>query len=282
MSAAALYPFTLNFSSARSAAFFPFMFDGKEADAGGTLPAPSCVISAREAGDMRFNPAAENPARERFFSSLGMDPAKVYSLSQVHSLDVFAVDAAASPAAFTREGDGMVCGNDSVFLAVTVADCLPVFLLDTESGAFAALHSGWRGTGIVNRALALMAARYRTRALAVAAVLGPCIQGCCYRVDEARFRAFGAEFGAARRGEEDSGPAAVRRGGAYFLDMRAANIRLLAAAGVRNIAYCKDCTFEDGRLGSYRREGAENYTRMVSAAGYFGPAAMRVSSMPPL
>ncbi|MDR2182166.1 MAG: polyphenol oxidase family protein [Treponema sp.] len=241
------------------------MFDGAKADAGGI----SCVISAREAGNMRYNPAAKNPARERFFASLGMDPAKVYSLSQVHSRDVFAVDTAVSPAAFTREGDGMVCGGRSAFLAVTVADCMPVFLLDTESGAFAALHSGWRGTGIVSRALSLMAARYGTRACSTAAVLGPCIQGCCYRVDEARSRAFEAEFGAARHGEADAGPAAVRRGGAWFLDLRAANIRLLAAAGVRNIAYCTDCTFEDGRLGSYRREGAEHYTLMVSAAGYF-------------
>jgi copper oxidase (laccase) domain-containing protein len=40
-----------------------------------------------------------------------------------------------------------------------------------------------------------------------------------------------------------------------FVSLQAANAALLAGAGVRNIAYCSDCTFTDERLGSFRREG---------------------------
>jgi copper oxidase (laccase) domain-containing protein len=54
----------------------------------------------------------------------------------------------------------------------------------------------------------------------------------------------------------------------FFIDLQAANARLLAGAGVRNIAVCEDCTFTDERLGSFRREGPA-YTRMAALIGYF-------------
>jgi copper oxidase (laccase) domain-containing protein len=53
----------------------------------------------------------------------------------------------------------------------------------------------------------------------------------------------------------------------FFIDLQAANARLLANAGVRNIAVCRDCTCGDERFGSFRREGA-GYTRMAAALGY--------------
>jgi copper oxidase (laccase) domain-containing protein len=160
-------------------------------------------------------------------------------------------------------------------LAVTAADCLPVFLLDTRSGSFAALHSGWKGTGIVLTALALMRDQ-GTRPEEVAALLGPCIRSCCYRVDEGRAVLFEAEFGPSSprvrvliRGGDPYplGPVVRRDGGGSYLDLQAANARLLAAAGVRHLAWCEDCTFTDERLGSYRREGPGAYTRMAALAG---------------
>jgi YfiH family protein len=157
------------------------------------------------------------------------------------------------------------------FLAITVADCLPVFLLDTVKGYFAALHSGWKGTGIVLKAVEMMRAAGSGD---IAAVLGPCIGGCCYRVDEERAAAFEGEFGGASVLAPPGtpyplGPVTLRRGDGVFLSLQAANARLLAAAGIRHIAYCEDCTYTDERLGSYRREGAGAYTRMAAVAGYF-------------
>jgi YfiH family protein len=161
---------------------------------------------------------------------------------------------------------------ENLALAVTVADCLPVFLYDTEGGAFALLHSGWRGTGIVLKALALMTGRWGTRPEAIAAALGPCICSGCYRVDAERAVAFEAEFGGPD-GEYPLGrvirewdPGENRSEKEFSLDLRAANARLLANAGVGNIAYCENCTYTDERLGSFRREGT-GYTRMAAVMG---------------
>jgi copper oxidase (laccase) domain-containing protein len=100
-------------------------------------------------------------------------------------------------------------------------------------------------------------------------VLGPCIQHCCYRVDEERARSFEAEFGGSDAGEFPLGPVISERpdlpgGPGFSLNLQAANARLLANAGVRNIAACRNCTFTDTRLGSFRREGADSYTRMLA------------------
>jgi copper oxidase (laccase) domain-containing protein len=67
-------------------------------------------------------------------------------------------------------------------MAVTVADCVPVFLAH-PSGAVAALHSGWRGTvaRITEKALVALA-ELGLRAGEVGLHCGPAICGACYEV----------------------------------------------------------------------------------------------------
>jgi YfiH family protein len=173
-------------------------------------------------------------------------------------------------AAFVQEGDGMVSFSPDAILAVTVADCLPVFLLDIQNGFLAVLHSGWKGTGIVLNALKILQ-EAGSSPLAIAAVLGPCIQSCCYRVDEERAKQFDAEFGGTIEGP--LGPVTRCDKTGWYIGLQAANARLLTAAGVRHIAYCTDCTFTNTQLGSFRREGhlgLTPFTRMLALAGRVG------------
>ena len=265
-----VYPFNLAPRAGSAFARFPFMFAGSpwsSPDADGR--AISCALSLRSAGDQGFDAEGRSPARPGLFASLGIESDRVAARRQTHSRDVLAVDPLSPPPRFSDAppGDGLASSDGSVFLSVTVADCLPVYLLDTVSGAFAVLHSGWKGTGIAAEALSLMRERWGTRAASVAAVLGPCIRGCCYEVDAQRASAFDAEFGGP--GESPLGPVVREFEGRFFIDLQAANARLLAAAGVEHLAVCQDCTFEDERLGSYRREGPGRFTRMVAVVGRF-------------
>jgi YfiH family protein len=237
-----LHPFSLIFSE-NPIIFFPFIFNGKP------IAGISCFISTRQAGDMGMS-NEEN--RRNFLKSIGTDM-KLYACKQTHSQNAVVVGGG-SPLVFD-DTDGLVTfEKEGVVLSITVADCLPVFLFDVESGAFGVVHSGWKGSGIVLNALELMGAR----AEAVAAVLGPCICGCCYHVDEERRRIFEARFG----GEGGEYPLGAVVSG-DCLDLKAVNARLLVNAGVKNLAYCEDCTFTDQRLGSFRREG-KDFTRMIA------------------
>ena len=256
-----LYQFSVSFSDNR--AVFPFIFEGQP------LEDVFCALSARSWGNVLDKHNGKYPLREAFYRSFGYAPERCYACTQVHSRTVTAVSRD-SPNDYP-EGDGLVSSDPEVALSVTVADCLPVFLRDTRSGALGLVHSGWKGTGIVRAALDKMKELWGTAPENVAAVLGPCIQGCCYQVDEARAAAFEAEFGSLASGYPLGG--VIKKTGTgdqnphmWYLKLQAANAALLDEAGVRHIAYTGDCTFTDERFGSFRREGPQ-YTRMAAFAG---------------
>jgi polyphenol oxidase len=80
------------------------------------------------------------------------------------------------------QADGHIAPQRGTALAVTVADCVPVFIAH-PSGTVAALHSGWRGTAarIVERAIERLGAR-GLHASDLQMHLGPAICGKCYEV----------------------------------------------------------------------------------------------------
>lgn len=247
--------FKIEFNEKKGQPFFakfPFVVNG--------IPVEgiSCCLSSRFAGDMKIGLREEN--RRALFGELGINPEKVYGLKQVHSRDVLVIDGKHPPGEiWAVEADGMVTRESDVYLSVTVADCLPVFLFDTRTKALSLVHSGWKGTGIALNALNLMIERFGSKPGGIAAVLGPCIGNCCYRVDENRALSFEKEFG---------GGSVRKESGEFFLDLKGANIKLLNDAGVENIAVCENCTFCDGRLGSFRREG-EKFIHMLAIIGNF-------------
>lgn len=85
------------------------------------------------------------------------------------------------------DADGHASLDRGTAMAVSIADCVPVFLWHS-SGAAALLHSGWRGTAsrIVERALDLFSSRgFRSAELSMH--LGPAICGDCYEVSPGVF-----------------------------------------------------------------------------------------------
>ena len=80
------------------------------------------------------------------------------------------------------DADGHLAVERGTAMAVTVADCVPVYLAH-PSGAAAMLHAGWRGTvaGILGRAVRLLAESGRA-APELRMLLGPAICGSCYEV----------------------------------------------------------------------------------------------------
>ena len=252
-STARIYPFNLEFANDSSGnpyyALFPFLFNDHPVD--GFF---ACV-SSRLSGDMKRGERNQN--RIDLWRGLGLSPDKVIGVNQTHSRNVIVVDRE-NPPPPDAEADGLLTLDREIALSVTVADCLPVFLLDTKSGAFGVAHSGWKGTGIAARAVNLARKHWGAKSLDMAAILGPCICAGCYKVDKERALFFEKNFGEESARKTEDG---------FFLDLKAANVKLLEEAGVRNIAVCGDCSFEDTRLGSFRREGNQ-FTRMAALTGF--------------
>jgi YfiH family protein len=125
-----------------------------------------------------------------------------------------------------EDADGHLSIAPGTAMAVTVADCVPVFLAH-PSGATAMLHSGWRGTAsrITERALA----QFRTHGLQSSDFrlhCGPAICGRCFEVSAAVF--------ADLTGTDPGEPTTV--------DLRALIAGHARAAGVREISISALCT----------------------------------------
>jgi YfiH family protein len=102
--------------------------------------------------------------------------------------------AAAAEGEPAEEGDALVTGTEGLLLAVTVADCVPVFAVDEESGALGLAHAGWRGAaaGVLEAMLEMLVGELDARA-GLRLHLGPAICGDCYEVGPEVPRALGLE-----------------------------------------------------------------------------------------
>jgi polyphenol oxidase len=128
--------------------------------------------------------------------------------------------------------DVLVTVTPGVTLAILVADCVPLALVDPEARVLAAVHAGWRGTaaGAVGQALRVMQEQ-GARAGGVHAFLGPAVHRDRYQVSDEVPRALAAAVHPA-----DLEPAVTRPDGPghWLVDLVAANRQQLIAGGVRS------------------------------------------------
>ncbi|HEX9729806.1 MAG TPA: polyphenol oxidase family protein [Gemmatimonadales bacterium] len=140
-----------------------------------------------------------------------------------------------------------------VLMLVTVADCVPVYLLHPPSGAMALLHAGWRGiaAGILEQGITELSALGCGSAKDIVMHCGVSICGECYEV--------GPEVVAAVGGAE--------RAGRSQLDLRDVLAGRAAECGVRDVTISEWCTAHDApRFYSHRRSNGRD-GRMVAFLG---------------
>ena len=171
---------------------------------------------------------------------------------QVHGSEVLVIsdasDAAVAQARHdAREGvDAIVCSAREVPVLLCFADCVPVVLV--APGAFAVIHSGWRGTyaRISQKALRALVQLTGVAASEVLAYVGPHIGGADYEVSRGLAEQFAEAFG------EGAAPDATH------VDLGFAVRKTLMEAGVREEAIWDECPSTASctkRFYSYRAEG---------------------------
>jgi len=149
--------------------------------------------------------------------------------------------------------DALVSRTPRILLAVKTADCVPILLGDAKTGAFAAVHAGWRGTSssILLRAIEQLQNEYGTRPEDLRAAIGPAANSCCYEVGDEVIRLFKERFP-----ESDYLFTPTREGRAR-IDLHAANRDQLISAAVSpdRVHLAPLCTMDRTDLFfSYRRE----------------------------
>lgn len=191
------------------------------------------------------DPAAVAENRHRVANRLGA-PGLAF-MAQVHGRDVAVVDRPPVPGDPAPQADALVTAVPGVALAVLVADCVPVLLAAADGTAVGVVHAGRKGVaaGVVGAAVDVLA-RLGAEPADLYAVVGPAICGGCYEVPEDMRAEVTARAPAAY---------AVTRAGAPALDLPAAVLAQLDAAGVRRVERVPVCTAESPQLYSHRRDG---------------------------
>ena len=117
--------------------------------------------------------------------SLGVDPAHLVRLRQVHGAAIVirrAGEAAAAGA--RREADIVVSNEPALALAIQTADCVPLLIADAATGAIAAAHAGWRGLAarVPAVTIAALAREFGSAPEQLVAAVGPSISAERYEV----------------------------------------------------------------------------------------------------
>jgi polyphenol oxidase len=151
---------------------------------------------------------------------------RLATASQIHGARVLVHGPAWDGWLRGSQADGHLSTARDTAMAVTIADCVPVFLAH-PSGATAILHSGWRGTAarIIEHGIAALASRGIPTA-EVHVHLGPAICGRCYEVSPEVLRQL--------TGETVTAPRTV--------DLRAIIASQARQLGVRHLTTSPSCT----------------------------------------
>lgn len=197
-------------------------------------------------------PVGEVMGRWRAFrQALGAFDAVVLG-NQVHGVQVMT---AGPGRGWTQveDTDGWVTTSPGVLLAVTIADCIPVYLAAPRRG-IALLHAGWRGVagGILDRGLERLSAVSGVDPTDIVMHCGVGICGSCYEVGSEVMLACGLP-------PAGSGP--------WHLDLRDRLVHQARRLGVRRVTASGWCSAHDRpRFYSHRvSRGADG--RMVAYLG---------------
>jgi YfiH family protein len=151
--------------------------------------------------------------------------------------------------------DGHLTARAGTLLLVTVADCIPVYLVAPRQRGVALLHAGWRGTaaGILARGVAELAGRLGCRPAEIVMHCGVGICGACYEV--------GAEvMSGCRVPHEGPGP--------WQLDLRERLANEAGQLGIRELSVSTWCSAHDRPTFYSHRASQGTDGRMVAYLGF--------------
>ncbi len=179
-----------------------------------------------------------------FCSAIGINPKDTVLAKQVHSDTIIEIDASQTRGRLDKKEpmpdcDGLITQDNRVAMGIFYADCTPVLLFDVKKKILCAVHCGWRGTvkGFAAKGICEMTKGYNSSVENIHAVIGPCIDKCCFEVGDGVAQEF-------KRAGMEQFIYSGKTPGKVYVDLKGTNREFLLNAGVRaeNITVAADCT----------------------------------------
>jgi len=182
--------------------------------------------------------------RNNFFKMLGLTIENVGYQRQIHSDIVKVIECGGD----NGVSDALITNKKNLGLAITIADCTPIFIYDKKNKVIAAVHSGWRGTEqkILYKTLENLKQNFASTPVNLIVYIGPSISQANYEVGSEVAKKFHSNF-------------VLWKDEKAFLDVSRINYNLLLDFGIpkNQIQKSELCTYEfNDLLHSYRRDGS--------------------------
>ncbi len=232
---------------------------------GGVSPFPQNDLNLAGFDDDSAENIAEN--RRRFLGVFEGEY-RLTSAWQVHGDSVKTVSTEDDINNTLEKHDALISDLEGVLVGVKTADCVPVLIGDPETGSFAAVHAGWRGTAdsIVRKAVDRMRMQYGSDPKDLICALGPSAGCDRYEIGQEVIDAFTRKFSATGKILKETRP------GHALIDLLSANRDQLCESGVKpqNVYAAPFCTMDRTDLFfSYRVEKSKygRTGRLMSVIG---------------
>ena len=217
---------------------------------GGVSPFPSGDLNLAGFDEDDHENIAENRRR---FLALFADDIRLATVWQVHQDTVKNVASEDDILQSEERADALVSDLDNLLVGVKTADCVPVLIGDPQTGAYAAVHAGWRGTvrSIAAKAVEKLTNVYGSNPADLICAIGPAACGRNYEIGVDVIDAFADSVADSEKYFTPT------REGHALVDLHRANRDQLTASGVPDdqIFTAPFCTMERPDLFfSYRIE----------------------------
>ena len=217
---------------------------------GGVSPFPNNDLNLAGYDEDSLENIEEN--RRRFLAVIGGDW-QIATAWQVHGDNIRHIETDMDAGNSNERADALVSNVPGVLTGVKTADCVPILIGDPVTGAFAAVHAGWRGTmqSIAAKALKTLEDAYGAKPQNLICAIGPAACGRNYEVGQDVIDGFADNFTNSKKYFSPT------REGHALVDLHLANRDQLTAEGVEtgNIYTAPYCTMERPDLFfSYRLE----------------------------
>ncbi len=217
---------------------------------GGVSPFPQNDLNLAGFNEDDADNIYEN--RRRFLNTFDGD-FRLATVWQIHGNTVKVINSYDDIGESDDHADAVLSDLSGILAGAKTADCVPVLIGDPLTGAYAAVHAGWRGTvaSIVQKTVTKMVELYGSDASNLIAAIGPAASVCHYEIGQDVMDAFGINFDGSEKYFTPTREDHAR------VDLHLANRDQLVAAGVAdgNIHTAPYCTMERPDLFfSYRLE----------------------------
>ncbi|HPO05569.1 MAG TPA: peptidoglycan editing factor PgeF [Candidatus Gracilibacteria bacterium] len=205
-------------------------------------------ISEKKDGDMRLfiqDPTRNFSNRKIFFEKQGLNIQNCVMPELIHQTGIDLVGPQ-HKGLILEKTDALITHHPGIILALTVADCMPVYFYDPVQKVIGLVHAGWRG--IVNQIIPLTIQKlideYHINPQNLEILVGPHLQKCHFEIQNdilPYFRKYSPQISH----ENDK----------IMVDLNEIVLEQLKSYGITKLEISPTCTFcENDHFFSYRRE----------------------------